>query len=69
MSNSTKTKIERPDIVTDKHLVYLDNLRDSGVTNMWGASSYLERDTDLNHGDAKVVLAYWMKSFIERHPN
>ena len=35
-------KVERPDIVTDEHLEYLDDLRESGVTNMFGAGSYLE---------------------------
>jgi len=35
------TTTERPEIVTDEHLDYLDELRESGVTNMFGAGAYL----------------------------
>ena len=27
--------MERPEFVTEEHLIFLDNLRESGVTNMW----------------------------------
>jgi len=27
---------KRPDFITDEHLKYLDDLRESGDTNMWG---------------------------------
>lgn len=33
--------IERPEIVEDEHLVFLDELRESGDINMWGAVPYL----------------------------
>lgn len=61
-------KIERPEIVEDEHLVYLDELRESGETNMYGARPYLMEGFDLNKTDARVVLSYWMASFGERHP-
>ena len=38
---------ERPVLVTDEHLEYLDGLRDSGVTNMYGAGRYLEQWFDI----------------------
>ena len=31
-------EITKPDGITDSHLEYLDALRESGVTNMWGAA-------------------------------
>ncbi len=58
--------IERPDIVTQEHLEYLDALRDSGETNMFGASPYLEAEFGLTQPDAKIVLKYWMISFEQR---
>jgi hypothetical protein len=53
----------RPTTVTDEHLEYLDDLRESGVTNMFGAGSFLEAHFDLNRNDAREILSYWMKSF------
>ena len=56
-------KVERPEIVEDKHLDYLDVVRESGVTNMYGAAPYLEEEFDINTRDARTVLQYWMDSF------
>ena len=35
---------KRSEIVTDEHLKYLDGLRESGVTNMFGAGEYVEAE-------------------------
>ena len=57
--NDTVERVERPEIVTDGHLFYLDNLRESGVTNMFGAGPYLQENFGFNRADAKTVtLAY-----------
>jgi len=57
-------KTERPDIVTDEHLEYLDELRESGVTNMWLSHLYLQEDfLDLSEKEAKEVTTYWIYSF------
>ena len=66
MSSNT---IERPKIVTDEHLEYLDDLRESGVTNMFGAGAYVEAAFGLDRRAARTILAYWMESFGERHPH
>ena len=29
--------VEKPEYLTEEHLLYLDQLRESGVTNMFGA--------------------------------
>jgi hypothetical protein len=57
---------KRPKLVTDEHLHYLDDLRDSGATNMFGAGAYLEAEFGLLKMEAKHILAYWMDSYIER---
>lgn len=59
---------ERPAIVEDDHLDYLDELRESGVTNMFGAAPYLEDEFGLSRKEAGQVLVYWMQTFSERHP-
>jgi len=64
----SETKVERPECVTDEHLMYLDNLRESGITNMFGAGEYVERFFELDRSTARTILTYWMKSFSERHP-
>lgn len=62
------TTEERPDGLTDDHLEYLDELRESGVTNMFGASPYLEVCFGLDSSTAQSYLKYWMRTFGERHP-
>ena len=61
--------IERPTIAKDEHLKYLDKLKNSGVTNMFGGSRYLTQAFGLKKRDAQEILVYWMESFNERHSN
>jgi hypothetical protein len=42
---------------------YLDTLRESGVTNMFGAAPYLEQAFDIDRREAKTVLLEWMNQF------
>ena len=44
---------------------YLNTLRDSGVTNMFGAAPYLQEAFDLSRNEAKEILLAWMNSFKE----
>ena len=55
--------MSRPESVLEEHLEYLDDLRDSGVTNMWGAGEYLEMEFEMPKKIATEVLLYWMNSF------
>jgi len=60
--------MEKPEIVTNKHLEYLDALRESGVTNMFGAASYVEDEFGTTSSESRDILKYWMKSFADRNP-
>ena len=60
---TTTTKNTRPESVTDVHLEYLDGLRESGVTNMFGAGSYVEREFGVTRHEAKEIVLYWMRTF------
>lgn len=54
----------RPEFVKDEHLEYLDELRESGDTNMFGARPYLMAEyLELTPKEASDILAYWMKTF------
>lgn len=59
----------RPESVTEEHLTYLDKLRKSGATNMFGAGAYLVRRFGVDRKESHIILAYWMSSFEERHPH
>ena len=41
---------------------YLNGLRESGRTNMFGAAAYLERDMFMSKELAKAWLTDWMKN-------
>lgn len=60
--------IERPDFVNEEHLNFLDSLRKSGVTNMFGATPYIQDAfPELSKKQATKALSYWMKTFSKRH--
>jgi len=60
-------EIVRPPECTDEHLEYLDELRESGITNMYGAPAYLKKEFPLSRNAAFSITSYWMKTFSKRH--
>jgi len=48
---------------------FLDNLRESGVTNMFGAGPYVESTFGVSRHEARDLVVQWMKSFSTRHAN
>lgn len=63
-----KTQTVKPEKLKEKHLTYLDELRETGVTNMFGAVPYLRNAfRGLSLEDARAILQYWMDTFGERH--
>ena len=51
--------------VDKKYSDFLVALRDSGITNMFGAAPYLQAEFGLDKREAREVLANWMRSFGE----
>ena len=49
--------------MTEEHSDYLNALRDSGVTNMFGAGAYLQSHFGITRAAARAILLEWMKSF------
>lgn len=55
-------------ITVDKeHLEYLDQLRETGLVNMFGASRNLEVDYGMEEDEAKATLVYWMTTYATRN--
>lgn len=48
---------------TNKYWIYLEELRRSGVTNMFGAGEYLEMEFGLDRREARRILADWMNNY------
>lgn len=52
----------------EKVFTYLDNLRESGITNMFGSAPYVAEEFDVNIREARELVSEWMRTFSERHP-
>ena len=47
---------------------FLDELQESGVTNMFGAGNYVQKEYRININEANNYVAEWMRTYDERHP-
>jgi hypothetical protein len=50
-------------ILTDEMREFLEELRESGETNMFGAAPYLQSEFDLSRRDSEKALMEWIRSF------
>lgn len=48
-----------------EYFKYLEALRKSGETNMFGAASYLAKEFGINNSAARNILAEWMENYDE----
>ncbi len=48
-----------------EYYVYLEELRQSGVTNMFGATPYLREEFGLGRREAINILGSWMDNYAE----
>ena len=46
---------------------FLDALRESGATNMYGATPYIQKRFSVTRYEANRLLTRWMETFSERH--
>lgn len=54
---------------TEEMRTYLNQLRESGITNMFGATPYLQSKFHLSRGFAADCLVYWMQTFGDKDEN
>lgn len=48
---------------TNKYWIFLEKLRRSGVTNMFGATPYLMEEFGIDRREATKILSDWMKNY------
>jgi len=48
---------------------FLDDLRESGIVNMFGATPYVQEAFGVKKMEARELVVEWMKTFSERHAN
>ena len=48
---------------TNKDWIYLENLRRSGVCNMFGATPYIMDEFDVDKKEARDILIDWMNNY------
>lgn len=51
----------------EKVFQYLDALRESGDTNMFGATPYVMSEFGMKRDEARKYLVRWMNTFGKRH--
>jgi len=52
--------------MNEQYTEFLDELRDSGVTNMFGATPYLQEAFGLDKIEARMILIDWMENYGKR---
>lgn len=53
--------VEKPANLAPEHLEFLDDLREAGHTNMWGAAAPLRKAyPSLSQRESRDILFYWM---------
>lgn len=65
MANEIKLELTDEE---EEVFIFLDTLRESGVTNMFGAAPYIEEEFGISRKEATKMLVRWMETFSQRHP-
>lgn len=58
-----KMKMEKPEGYTNEVKNYLDRLRESNTTNMFGAGPYVKNRFLVSKNTAREFVLYWMETF------
>lgn len=58
--------MNKTDVDKEQVFVYLDALRESGATNMFGAGPYVEQEFNVDRQTARELVLEWMKTFGSR---
>jgi len=59
--------MNKPDGMKEKHLEYMDGVRDEGEINPLEAAPMLAYEFDIDRKDASRIVLYWMKTYSARH--
>ena len=50
-------------LMTEEHRTFLNDLRESGATNMFGAAPYVQDEFGVSRNEARQIVSEWMSSF------
>ena len=50
----------------NKYWIFLEELRESGIVNMYGAGPYLAEEFGLDEREAKRILIDWMNNYSRK---
>lgn len=50
-------------VIRSEVYAFLDELRESGITNMFGAAPYIADEFGINEREARAWLKSWMSDF------
>ena len=51
-----------------EEFIFLNRLRESGETNMFGAAPYVEMEFGVNRREARTIVSDWM-SWVSENPS
>lgn len=51
-----------------EEFIYLNRLRESGDTNMFGAAPYVEMEFGVNRREARTIVSDWMQ-WVDQDPS
>ncbi|HHL35400.1 MAG TPA: hypothetical protein ENJ30_13650 [Desulfobulbaceae bacterium] len=57
----SKNKPHKPEPLTRKHIVFLDNLQKTNAVNMMAAAPYLQDEFDCASREAHKILLCWIR--------
>ena len=57
------------DEISNEVFLYLEELRESGVTNMYGAHLYVMEDFEVNKSMAIKLVKTWMDNYNKKENN
>ena len=63
MKDTTQDELPTQETVN----IFLDDLRESGVTNMNGAGTFIQNSFDVTKYEANRYLVKWIDTVAERH--
>ena len=63
--NKNKMAERQSTIEEQEVFEYLNDLRESGATNMFGAPPYVEREFSISKSESRKIVSLWMNNFSE----
>lgn len=57
--------IEFPKDIESKHMIFLEDLRQSGQTNMFGAVPFIQLKFKIDETKSRDILLFWLDNYNE----